>query len=292
VFIGTSKTYWQADVTTFDSLTHHKTKSFNFGVDAIAAAEMYNYTENIIKSENNIKYVFIELYDIDLIIKQNLHTRRQKYWLDYDAWNFTMAAIWDSNFDADEKMRGLVNNTITFFEWIFKMDLLKDVVKFKATPPNELYLGPNQTGFVALDDEVVDTADHLKRHRLLLGDTSVNMKLATASEWIFLHHADSIRFNNAYYNKLQRVVKNLKDRNIKVFLIVAPRTNKVQLSNVVPAFLKTESCEKINLAEAQINPEFYDLKYVYDLTHLNKEGDRIYTEKIARAFNEIVTKQE
>jgi hypothetical protein len=292
VFIGTSKTYWEANVTLFDSLTNHKTRSFNYGVDAIAAAEMFYYTDNLVRLDKNIRYAFIELYDIDLIIPQNLHTRRQKYWSNLDSWLFTMRAIWDSNFNLNEKLRGFTNNTITFFEWLLKFDLLKDVVRFKSAKVNEGYLGVNQTGYVALGEEVVDTDEHLARHRLLLNDTSVNFRMAVASNRVFAHFADSIRFNNAYYNKLQEVINSLQSRNIKVFLIIAPRTNEIQLSNVVPAFLRAKNCDKINLAEARLNPEFYELNYSYDPTHLNKSGGRIYTEKIARAFNEAMAKNQ
>lgn len=292
VFIGTSKTYWEADVTAFDSLTGHKTKSYNFGVDAIAAAEMFYYTDNLVQLDTNIKYAFIELYDIDLIIKQNLHTRRQKYWTNFDCWLFTVESIRDSNFNFEEKLRGITNNTITFFEWLLKFDLLKDVVRFKSAKVNEGYLGVNQTGYVALGDEVVDTAEHLGRHRLLLSDTSVNFKFAAASNRVFARSADSVCFNYAYYEKLQKVIRNLQNRNIQVFLIIAPRTNEVQLSNIVPAFLKTANCEKINLAEARLNPEFYELDYAYDPTHLNKKGGKIYTEKIAKAFNEAIAKNQ
>ena len=290
LFVGTSKTYWQADVTAFDSLTNHKTKTYNFGIDAIAGAEIFNYTDNLVSLDKNIKYVFIEVYDVDLIIKQNLHTCRQKYWLNFDAWYFTVKSICTSNFKVEDKYRGLFYNTITLFEWILKMDLLKDVNRFKHTPPNPDYLGNNNTGFVALGDEKVDTAYHLFYRNHLLKDTSINSKLAEASIRAFTNPGDSIRFNTAYYQKLKHVVKSLEDKNIKVFLVIAPRTTELQLSNIVPAFTKTDNCTKINLADARLNPEFYKLQNAYDPTHLNKQGDRLYTEKIATAFNDAMAK--
>ena len=286
LFVGTSKTYWQADVTAFDSLTNHKTKTYNFGIDAIAGAEIFNYTNNLVKLDPNIKYVFIELYDIDLIVKQNLHTCRQKYWLDFDAWLFTIRAIWDSNFNAEEKRRGLFNNTVTFFEWLLKVDLLKDVNRFKHSHANTDYLGNFNTGYVPLGEEKVDTEYHHFYRNHLLQDTFISSRLANASVKVLTNSGDSIRFNTAYYNKLKEEVKNLQAKNIKVFLVVAPRTTELQLSNFVPAFLKIENCPKINLVDARVNPEFYVFNNAYDPTHLNKQGNKIYTEKLAKAFND------
>ena len=286
IFIGTSRTYWQADVAYFDSLTRQQTKSFNFGIDAIAAAEIFYYTDNLVNLNESIRYVFIEVYDIDLIVKNNLHTLREKYWYNFDSWIFTVRAILGSTYKIKEKCRGVFYNTITFFEWLLKFDLLKDVVRFKDTPANEGYLGNNHNGFVALGEEKVDVPEHLGRRRLLLSDTSINSKLRVASLSTFANYAVSNKLNYAYYNKLNEIVKYLQGKNIQVFLMMAPRSAEVQYSDIVPAFMKTDICPKINLADARLNPEFYDLDFVYDRGHLNKAGDRIYTYKIAQAFNE------
>ncbi len=290
VFIGTSKTYWQADVSAFDSLTLHKTKSFNFGIDAIAEAEILDYTNHLVTIDKNIKYVFIETFDIDLIVDHNLHTCRQKYWFNFNAWWFTIKSIWGSDYGFGDKCRGYAYNTITFVEWLLKWDLLKDVNRFKHTPSNADYLGNNQTGFVALGDEKIDFDYHLSYRNRLLKDTSINKEITDASVWVFTHYKDSVKFNTAFYNGLESEIKNLQSKNIRVFLVMSPRTHEIQLKNFAPPFMEVVDCEKINLADARYNPEFYDIKNAYDPTHLNKAGDKIYTEKIAKAFNEDIAK--
>lgn len=289
IFIGTSRVYRQMDATLFDSLTNHETKSFNFGIAGAAAAEMYFYLNKLLaEDKGKLKFVVLELCDVDVIAKENLHTRDQKYWYNFSAWRFSVHAILQSNYSLEEKATGILYNSISFGESILKFDLLKDVWKFRYSKPNELFLGENKDGFVPMEDVKVNKDFVLGQRKEFLSDTNINANRREVSIETFKPNAQQ-KFISAHYNKLNGIVSKLQAKGIQVFVVLAPRMKEMQYKNTVPVFAKLDSRIKINLADASLHPEFYEWNLDFDAGHVNKEGSRILTRKLAEAFLHLKT---
>ena len=285
IFIGTSKTLNQADVTTFDSLTNYRTHSFNFGVEGVGAAEIFYFTDNLLKLNKNIKYAFIEIYDIDLVRTENINTSRIKYDYDFNVWAFTINSIWHSNFGFVTKVESIANSSLAMVGWLLKFDLLKDVIGYNNNDNgHQRDLGINQTGFAPCHGEELKFSDIPESRRNYLLDSTSDQRMATATGKI-LNNYKPLKFNKPYFLKLQALIKRLESNNVKVFLVLAPRINDAQLSNIVPVFMKIDGCTKINLADPKVNPEFYEMKYSFDARHLNLTGAELYTWKLAKEFN-------
>ena len=290
LFIGTSKTYVQTDVELFDSLTNHRTRSFNFGIEAAYADELYYYTDNLIKANKNIKYVFLEVYDVNFIIPENLHTSRLKYCYNLSTYLFSINSFWHTDFGLSNKLTGTFYSTVTFLEWLIKPSLLKPAIDFKYSAQDDARLGKNRNGFLPYDGyKALITAPEESRKEYL-SNTAIDGKEAVFTNRILASY-NSLSFNRPYYNKLNKVISGLQNKGVTVFLIIAPRTYELHLANIVPPFMKINTCPKINLLDPRLNPEFYNSKYVFDAGHLNYAGSVIYTERIAKAFNEEANKK-
>ena len=288
IFIGTSKTCNQADVATFDSLTDGRTKSFNFGVAGVCAQEILYFADNLIELNKNIKYAFVEIYDIDLIDLENLNTTTVKYHYNFDVWTFTVNSMWHSNFGFVNKLQSTGISSIAFVEWLFKFDMLKDVIAYNSSLGKEAGdLGINHTGFMPRSGEELNFPDQPESRREYLLDTASDRRMETATRRIFNSYK-TLKFNAPYFNKLQALVSRLESKKVHVFLVMAPRINDAQLSNILPVFMKIDGCSKINLADPWTNHEFYEMQYSFDARHLNLTGSEIYTQRLAEAFNRVI----
>jgi hypothetical protein len=284
LFVGSSKTYHQLNVAYFDSLTEGKTRSFNYGIEGIAAADIYYYMDHLVGEDTgDLKYVFLELYDISFMAPQILHTREQKFWFNFSSWLFTVKTISASNNPATEKCAGLSLNTVNFCECLMKFDLIKDVYRFKHQKPEQLLLGSAKTGYVSLENAVINREfiDAGRKHFLI--NDSLNNLVKNASITAF-SKVGSEKLNVPHFEKLVALIEKMHAKGIKVTIVLGPRSYEMQYENTLPVFIKIDKSPKLNLASATVYPEFYDKRYSYDVAHLNQEGSMIYTRRIAEEF--------
>jgi len=86
VIVGTSRLYYSAAPEVFDATTRENgltTHSFNFGIDGMHPPENFYVLEQILKTNpRNLKWVVLELGDIQTRWDNILGTRRALYWHD------------------------------------------------------------------------------------------------------------------------------------------------------------------------------------------------------------------
>jgi hypothetical protein len=71
-------------------------------------------------------------------------------------------------------------------------------------------------------------------------------------------------------------------------VVLVPNQYLVQYKNLLPIlFALKRNYSVIELADASKYPDFYQKKYMFDDAHLNTDGSRIYSEKLAKQFNEL-----
>ncbi|HEX4629745.1 MAG TPA: hypothetical protein VH188_02170 [Chthoniobacterales bacterium] len=94
VIVGTSRLYYSASPEIFDATTRENgipTHSFNFGIDGMHPPENFYVLEQILKTRpRNLKWVLLELGDIQTRWDNILGTQRAVYWHDWRRTKLTM----------------------------------------------------------------------------------------------------------------------------------------------------------------------------------------------------------
>src|SRR5436190_3492094 len=94
VLVGTSRLYYSASPQIFDMTTRENglpTRTFNFGIDGMHPPENFFVLEQILKTNpRNLKWVLLELGDIQTKWDNILGTQRAVYWHDWPCTSLTL----------------------------------------------------------------------------------------------------------------------------------------------------------------------------------------------------------
>jgi hypothetical protein len=97
LFVGTSHFYYAISPEIFDDLTRKNgrpTRSFNFGIDGMHPPENLYVLDQILKTRpQNLKWVFIEVSDVQVKWTENLRSHRLVYWHDWPRTGLTLRKI-------------------------------------------------------------------------------------------------------------------------------------------------------------------------------------------------------
>jgi hypothetical protein len=127
VIVGTSRLYYSASPEIFDATTRENglpTHSFNFGIDGMHPPENFYVLEQILKTKpRNLKWVLLELGDIQTRWDNILGTQRAVYWHDWARTGLTMKKALDP--------RGNANWFIKIARlWLAKRDFISSLSLF------------------------------------------------------------------------------------------------------------------------------------------------------------------
>jgi hypothetical protein len=99
LFLGTSRIYYAVSPQVFDATTSDNgvsTRTFNFGIDALHPPENFYVLDQILKTRpQRLKWVFLELGDIQTTLYQTLGTERSVYWHDWPRTKLTLHKAFD-----------------------------------------------------------------------------------------------------------------------------------------------------------------------------------------------------
>ena len=94
LFLGTSRIYYTVSPEIFDQTTGESglsTRTFNFGIDAMHPPENFYVLEQILKTKpRNLKWVFLEVGDVQTRLHKILGTERAVYWHDWARTKLTL----------------------------------------------------------------------------------------------------------------------------------------------------------------------------------------------------------
>jgi hypothetical protein len=127
LIVGTSRLYYSAAPEIFDATTRENglaTHSFNFGIDGMHPPENFYVLEQILKTKpRNLKWVLLELGDIQTRWDNILGTQRAVYWHDWPHTKLTMKKALNP--------RGNANWFIKFTRlWLAKRDFISNLGLF------------------------------------------------------------------------------------------------------------------------------------------------------------------
>ncbi|MEP6698709.1 MAG: hypothetical protein ABJB09_03175 [Verrucomicrobiota bacterium] len=127
VVVGTSRLYYSASPEIFDATTRENgltTHTFNFGIDGMHPPENFYVLEQILKTKpRNLKWVLLELGDIQTKWDNILGTQRVVYWHDWPRTELTLKKALNP--------RGNANWLIKLTRlWLAKRDFILNLALF------------------------------------------------------------------------------------------------------------------------------------------------------------------
>ena len=110
VIVGTSRLYYSVSPEIFDATTRDNglpTRSFNFGIDGMHPPENFYVLQQILQSRpRNLKWVVLELGDLQTRWDNILGTQRAVYWHDWPRTKLTLKRALDPRGDAKWYIKG------------------------------------------------------------------------------------------------------------------------------------------------------------------------------------------
>jgi hypothetical protein len=270
IFIGTSRTLYGVNPTLFDSLNQQKTRSYNLGLFSLSSSNAYALAHRMIKENNHVKKIFIELSALD----HNTILLRPKNLIQEVSFRFHVTS--DAHYMSwhDKISDFLYGLNITFsqtFSIASELDAIKNRLKLVTK--------------IGAQDAKIEEQGHQigKTHLSNINGRILEYK-TSASNLI----NDQVRGNpNLFYiSQITELIRAAKSHGKEVIFYIPNNLSKSEesiLSEVVPFM------EQKNLLRIPVDEHFEQLflaENLIDNYHLNLNGSRIYTTLLAnRAQN-------
>ena len=279
VIVGTSRLYYSAAPEIFDATTRENglpTRTFNFGIDGMHPPENFYVLEQVLKTQpRNLKWVLLELGDIQTRWDNILGTQRAVYWHDWPRTELTMKKALNP--------RGNANPFIKFIRlWVARRDFISNLTLFGKqfcevgrawdllpSADSDRYadaaseLGPHGDGYRWAGDAMSAERAVSFQQRLADEISSATTKyLDPATEFGYQHSAAQIRAAGA----------------TPVF-VVTPI-----IFQTTSHFRQSPPAPIIAFNDARKYPQFYDVKVRIDDGHLTRPAAEDFCRALAQEF--------
>ena len=287
-FIGSSVTFRQVIPTVFDSIVGKSMGySFNLGCDMLFAPQTYMLLEELLKRDTSIQYLFVELNSHDFF-GQNFRTTRSKYYLTA-GWLATFYPyIGETSVSLMTKLGISGMYLYNYFEKLLGLGMREAVLKQiheKNIFKGKVLLGEYGDGYYRLPSSATT-------------DTKEIEKLPTQLKEIQMNYTEAHQMNNTEpYNEvlkkqLEKYILLAEEKNTCVIFILNPVSSIFDTEKEMVALYRSlPEKNRINLADPKENSDFFLVENRWDKGHLNHKGARIYSEKLAQSFLNLVAKK-
>jgi hypothetical protein len=280
VIVGTSQLYYAASPEIFDTVTRENglpTRTFNFGIDGMHPPENFYVLDLILKTRpKNLKWVLLELGDVQARWEKILGTQRAVYWHDWPRTKLTLQKAWNP--------RGTVRGPIQLSRlWVARRDLASNLTLFGKQFANvgraadflpaakrerfadsAVELGPKKDGYRFAGDAMAPEQAEGFQKRLA-------HEIAVAGEK---------RSSPATERGYRYAAVRIRAAGAKPIFVLPPT-----IFQSAPRFKRsTGAVPVIAFNDAQKFPEFYDPKARVDDSHLTREAAESFTRLLAREF--------
>ncbi len=298
LFFGASLVYRQINPSTIDQMVDGQNfpfKSYNMGADAHNLLQQMEESEYIIKSNPQVKYIFLSLSSGGDIFWANLHTTYMMHWIKLKTLKKAIPLVFKSNYLGSLKKRlAIIRAYITSFtERLFHFGAMEKIIENQLST-TKYYNGPNQNGFYPYRDK--------SEHIMSINQKSEDLLFIMRKKYLhddkmrneFLQkNFDAFSGNMKYVeaNHLLKIINNYiriqKEQGIHVTIILPPRLD--QFYNVLlPLFEKLDDQHKINMADPNIYPQFYTVNNSFNFRHLNEIGANLYSKELGLKIKELL----
>ena len=280
-FFGSSLTQSQIQPLLFDSLTG--LHSFNLGVDGMRPPDSFFALEDFIDNEvKEVKYVFLELTDIIPLREDKMDNLRmrasmnwRKWWFNYQY--FKNERDWKSIRLSIQLLLGKICKYQIFHAE--KEYIIDNKNKFNKKEKQIL----NNRGFISMENR--RKKDKVWSKDIIQDIFNDSLILAYAKKQTIENNRNKLNeslVNPFFINKIHLLNQKVKHLNGQLILIIPHRADK----NIINYTKTISSIPIINLSHPNQYPEFYQMEYSSNISHLNKKGSDLYTQRLAHQFLE------
>ncbi|MEM7028082.1 MAG: hypothetical protein AAF629_00715 [Chloroflexota bacterium] len=295
-FFGSSRIHRHINPILFDELTTAQTTSYNLGFVGTYVPESYYLLERFLAdmSEMQQGFILIELQEIRSLPYDNVGTTRAKYYLTPKDMQFVIEGhLENETLNNNRKYRAIRNYAFSFVEKTLGIGLLQDFTKNSMTCIgfDEKALYPmNQAirGFYSLEAEFADTsaADLKQRYDDLQSDLSVIGKREQEIREGYQIYQD-YSVSATHLDRIQTLISRAKEKGYHLIFVLPPRLPQRNYLQLLPVFDQIGDQHKIDLANPDQFPEFYVVETSFDIGHFDDVGSKLFTETLAKKFNEL-----
>ena len=279
VIVGTSRLYYSASPEIFDATTRENglpTRTFNFGIDGMHPPENFYVLEQILKTKpKNLKWVLLELGDIQTRWYNILGTQRAVYWHDWPRTSLTLKKALNP--------RGNANWLIKITRlWLAKRDFISNLTLFGKQFANvgraADFLSDAEQGRFA--DAAFELGPHGDGYRLA-GDAMSAELAASFQERLAQEISGAAQkyLDPATESGYRNAAGQIRAAGAAPVFVVTPI-----IFQTTSRFRQPPPAPIIAFNDARKYPDFYDVKMRIDDGHLTRPGAENLTRILAREF--------
>jgi hypothetical protein len=295
VYLGGSLEYRHIDPSVIDSIMQKNGfdfRSFNIAIDGHSFVEEMADLDGLLKIHNpNLKYLFLSISSEPYFFPANLHTSKWVSWQNVSS-TYRAARIIPT-LDDDLKTRTKFSwfYIMSWMENFFKIGMMPDALNFyfNKNKFDKSYLGKREDGFFPYDYEENHLFMEYKWEDTLIRQSKREYESNPAKRDSLTHdirksfesYKSTDKPNQAMVNLCMDAYKKCAKRGIQVFFILPPRA-RTSYSLLLPVFNAMPAGTKIELADPDKYPKYYQAEYGYNFHHLNYKGAKLQSYDMAK----------
>jgi len=281
-FIGSSITFRQVIPSVFDSLSQGPTKSLNLGVDGCFLPQVFMLLDELMK-DTTIKYLFVELNSYDHF-GPNFRVVDNKYYLSPKWLSKTIPYLWTTSISLVQKVGLSGMYVYAYLEKSLGLGMRADFIKQTHTGNRfggYTLMGKNKDGFYKLTGEKTKKQKELKE----LPPTMKNLKAAYQNA--YKKPTQNLIYNKVLSKQWLTYLQLAESHGIHLFFVLnAVKCVLDSEEEMLGLFYQFPKKNRIDLANPDRYPAFYEIENRWDISHLNTKGATIFSKELAVAFNE------
>lgn len=258
-------------------------KTYNLGFGGTLPPETYDFYRKMLRiNDHNIRYVFIELRDIELFSTRHLHTLRKKYWMTPLEYRFIVQATMQSSCSADMKRMNIRNYGIALLERLFNINYFNDLLGCNLEEMEEQLIKQerlkhnNRRGHIELKGSAINRNRFLK-------DTTVLSRMAEAYRR-FNFNPEFDKQEGAHLKRIRQIIEDSEAHCIHCFFVCTPKHLSSQIRETMNLLRQIPERNLINVADPDKFPELYYACNSLNVNHFNVPGTELLTMYIAEEF--------
>ncbi|MFC0876137.1 hypothetical protein ACE01N_06065 [Saccharicrinis sp. FJH2] len=292
VFIGSSRVLRQINPEIIDSVVFEDSlQSFNLGSNATFIPESFYLYKNFIKTDisKNLKYVVIELGVPELIGKGNFKTSKESYFRNIHNTLFSLKYIEKSDLSLKAKLKQGFFHVYAITNNILGLGQIKSRITSTNNLENQ-FLGENYDGFFPLEDQLKihdRYYDHLLKRVKRFNQSQID--LITRKKYNSEKYQVESKSSQILFKEYKRIVKLSNQKGVKVIFLIPPRLSKYQISGIKQELANQHNdLSIIDLSSPERFPDLYKNDLSFDIGHLNNDGSKLMSLKLAAQLKLIV----
>lgn len=284
LFFGSSRFYRHIDPEVTDSLLAPRgISSYNMGATSLLNPQSYVIYEELLRRHDpGLDYVLLEMSGFRQIKPGNIPTPMNYYYLDPPALAWIARYMRASPRPLDVGGRIFLEYLASWgYKMLYAVPDLAGTLGGEPELPAAVLQG--YRGYYSLDAEYRHTADSgnavARRRAQFLEDSTVVDRYVRASRSAYGPDGDRSRVNRVHLEKLRELLDLSQKRGIELYFVISPRM--ARYDRILSVRDSLPAGRVIDLGSVERYPEFYSRRYTFDANHLNAEGARLFSRRLA-----------